>query len=118
MKTLKQLCFSFLDVIKGRSVTPTRIIAPPSRITGGKRDHALEKQACHWLNELGLTDGAKSLRVEWNQVATERYLDRVLAVGASSDACLVRCAVLLGVYSHQLASTVAISSSNSNDSKQ
>lgn len=66
MKTLKQLCFSFLDVIKGRSVTPTRIIAPPSRITGGKRDHALEKQACHWLNELGLTDGAKSLRVEWN----------------------------------------------------
>ncbi|MEI6534612.1 MAG: SprT family zinc-dependent metalloprotease [Verrucomicrobiaceae bacterium] len=66
MKTLKQLCFSFVDVIKGRPVAPVRSIDPPAITSARKRDHALEKQACHRLIELGLTDGAKNLRVEWN----------------------------------------------------
>lgn len=76
MKTLKQLCFSFVDVIKGRSAVPrqsSKGIQPllneglnAFATSYKQRDHVLEKQACHWLIELGLTDGAKSLRVEWN----------------------------------------------------
>ncbi len=76
MKTLRQLCFSFVDVIKARSVAPTRRskgIQPlidqglnALATTNKQRDHALEKQACDWLMDLGLTEGAKNLRVEWN----------------------------------------------------
>ncbi len=66
MKTLKQLCFSFAEVIKGRSAPPVRSINLGKTSTGRKRDDALEKQAGQWLMELGLKDGAENLRVEWN----------------------------------------------------
>jgi len=73
MAPSKQLCFAFLDSVRTRFSQPvadsTDTAVPEeksrSRHEDGS-DPALEQEARGWLRSLGLQDGARQLRVEWN----------------------------------------------------
>lgn len=69
MPPLQQLSFSFLEA---PGATPSPPAAPADRLEDtagaprGGRDPGLEAQARAWLGALGIDEGARLLRVEWN----------------------------------------------------
>lgn len=66
MPSLIQSCFDFADSVKKRLSARTPPPPEPEGGLAGRRDAALETQASAWLSGLGLHDGAKLVRVEWN----------------------------------------------------
>jgi predicted SprT family Zn-dependent metalloprotease len=66
MPSLIQSCFDFANSVKERLAARTLPPAEPDGGPTGRRDADLEAQAGAWLSGLGLHDGAKRVRVEWN----------------------------------------------------
>lgn len=67
MPSLVQSCFAFADSVMERLTARTLPPPPePGDEPAGRRDAALEARAGAWLAGLGLHDGARRVRVEWN----------------------------------------------------
>lgn len=66
MPSLIQSWFDFADSLRKRLSAGTPPPPEPPDDRADRRDASLEAQARAWLSGLGLHDGAKRLRVEWN----------------------------------------------------